>query len=197
MNREYHLKFCKACYNKKFDMNQGIICGLTNQIADFDDTCTSYKENAELKKELEIEIVSNELDKKTASQGKRLANYILDIAFTYIYIFVIAIFIGIAVALIAPDSISIFEEDNTLVAYIIAIIGVMTYYTIFEYATGRTIAKYITKTKVVDETGAKPDLKTILIRSVSRLIPFDSFSFLFSDGSGWHDRISKTRVIDA
>jgi len=49
MKREEHLIFCKACKNQAFDPNKGIICSLTNKIADFEDECESYLEDAEKK----------------------------------------------------------------------------------------------------------------------------------------------------
>jgi len=36
----------------------------------------------------------------------------------------------------------------------------------------------------------------IVIRSLCRFIPLEAFSFLFNDGSGWHDTISSTKVIN-
>jgi uncharacterized RDD family membrane protein YckC len=65
----------------------------------------------------------------------------------------------------------------------------------FEYLTGRTLAKYITKTKVIDENGEKPDFKKILLRTLSRIFPFEPLSFLVSGNTGWHDEWSKTIVV--
>ena len=48
----------------------------------------------------------------------------------------------------------------------------------FEYFCGRTIGKFITKTKVVDINGDKPSTKKLFIRNICRRIPFDNFSFL-------------------
>jgi hypothetical protein len=42
MDRKEHLKICKRCANRKFDMNKGIVCGLTNEIANFELNCTDY-----------------------------------------------------------------------------------------------------------------------------------------------------------
>ena len=42
MNRDYHLSFCKVCTNRKRNLENGIICSLTNKIADFQDNCPSY-----------------------------------------------------------------------------------------------------------------------------------------------------------
>ncbi|MHB1278752.1 MAG: hypothetical protein ACYC1Q_10170 [Bacteroidia bacterium] len=43
MTRKEHLEFCSACSNRAFDPKQGIICGLTNVVADFDPTCDTYE----------------------------------------------------------------------------------------------------------------------------------------------------------
>jgi len=49
---------------------------------------------------------------------------------------------------------------------------------------------------VVDDQGAQPGVSSILRRSLSRLVPFDAFSFLGNYARGWHDKWSNTWVID-
>lgn len=63
-----------------------------------------------------------------------------------------------------------------------------------EYYLGRTLAKYITGTKVISIDGEKPTFMQILGRTFSRIVPFDALSFLGENG--WHDSWSDTRVID-
>jgi uncharacterized RDD family membrane protein YckC len=196
MTREEHLRFCKICKNQKFDFKQGIICGLTDKQADFDLKCDSFDEDIKLKIDLESKMFENELINKTASQGKRFANYLLDSLFLFILGFIFGAGLGIVLAIVYPDSLSVFNNDNKLVNYLFGFIVGMIYYSILEFTTGRTIAKFITKTKVVNEKGEKPDLGSILIRSLCRFIPFEPFSFLGSDASGWHDKLSKTKVIE-
>jgi hypothetical protein len=41
----------------------------------------------------------------------------------------------------------------------------------------------------------RPPFGTMVLRSLCRLIPFEPFSFLGSDARGWHDSITKTRVV--
>lgn len=43
MTRKEHLEFCSICSHRAFDPNQGVICGLTSAVADFDPTCDSYE----------------------------------------------------------------------------------------------------------------------------------------------------------
>ena len=196
MNRIEHLKFCSICIHQKDDMRKGIICELTNQIADFEDTCNSYALDPEIIEQLKLEKIENEVIDKMASQGKRFLNYLLDMVFITIFVFIFFIIIFIALAIIAPSAISDIKDNNMMLGYLIGFIITMIYYLFFEATTGRSIAKYITKTKVVTEMGEKPSFKIILVRSLCRLIPFEAFSFLLNDGSGWHDSISNTRVIN-
>jgi uncharacterized RDD family membrane protein YckC len=67
------------------------------------------------------------------------------------------------------------------------------YYFFMESVSGKTIGKLITGTKVVTQDSNKPTTKQIALRSLSRLVPFEPFSF-FSE-SGWHDRWSDTIVV--
>lgn len=49
MTRDEHLAFCKKCTKSKFDPQQGLICGITNAIADFDPVCENFEENPHAK----------------------------------------------------------------------------------------------------------------------------------------------------
>lgn len=71
------------------------------------------------------------------------------------------------------------------------------YYWIFEGFFGRTIGKLLTGTKVVADDGSRANAFAILGRTLIRLIPFEAFSFLGTNNSGWHDRWSKTAVVKA
>lgn len=133
---------------------------------------------------------------KTASRNKRFVNFILDIIFFTILSVIIAVILGVVIVIVSPESLSFFEKDNKLIHYLFNFIVAMIYYSTFEFLTGRTIAKYITKTKVITENGEKPDFRTIIIRSLCRFIPFEPFTYLGSESSGLHDQLSKTRVVE-
>jgi uncharacterized RDD family membrane protein YckC len=194
MDRDNQLRFCQICKNQKFKYSEGIICGLTNKIADFEMTCDSYVENLDLKKSLERNWEGN--TKKGVGLDKRITNYAIDSLILSILTFIVAIIFGITIGLFFPESISILNEDNELPNVLIFLIVAITYFSFFESMTGRTVGKYITKTKVVDENGNLPKLKTILLRSVCRFIPFEQLSFLGEDNSGWHDKLSVTKVVE-
>ena len=199
MTRAEQLRFCKICTNQKFDLQQGIICSLTNKKADFEDTCDTFEEDTSKTENSYLSEFDTNLVGKAASQKQRFINYIVDL----VYLFVIGSIIGTFYALICIAlNVEIFDfESQSIVVskvtdYILtAIIGTF-YYSLFEATTGRSIGKYVTKTKVVNEKGEKPEFKTIVIRSRCRYIPFNAFSFLNAEASGWHDSISKTKVIE-
>ena len=60
----------------------------------------------------------------------------------------------------------------------------------------RTIGKFVTGTKAVNTDGSKMEPKTILLRSLCRIVPFEPFSALGNPSRPWHDKWSKTYVID-
>ncbi|WP_445749881.1 hypothetical protein [Polaribacter sp.] len=47
MKREEHLKFCKVCLNREFNYNKGLLCGLTNKLADFENECKNFEKDSE------------------------------------------------------------------------------------------------------------------------------------------------------
>ena len=68
------------------------------------------------------------------------------------------------------------------------------YYFLFESISGKTPAKFLTKTQVIDiNTGAIPGPLKILLRTLLRMIPVDIFSFWFFT-TGIHDKWSNTTL---
>ncbi len=69
------------------------------------------------------------------------------------------------------------------------------YYFITEWLLGRSLAKYVTGTKIFhSDTGSKPIRDEILLRTACRFIPFYFVSFFTKKPVGWHDWISGTIV---
>ncbi len=121
-----------------------------------------------------------------ASKANRFANNFIDTIVFYFLIFLHA--------MILDGWLGIIPEGGSDWFVIYFFVFYVLYHFIFEYLFGKTPGKFITKTKVIDVDGNKPDFKTLLVRNFSRLIPFDALSFLLSD-RGWHDSISKTHVV--
>lgn len=185
------LETCQKCTNHKKDINGGIICIYTNKTPDFREDCVLF----ENKYESTFDEFEDELLAQSAGNGKRFANYIIDYIFMYLLIIIIALlaFIFSDLFMISPTW---FLQGSTIGNYALSFIISISYYTLIEFLTGgRTIGKFITKTRVITLEGQKPNFKTCLIRSLCRLIPFEVFSFFGSTDSGWHDSISKTRVV--
>ena len=86
MERTEHLKFCSICMHQKDGRRKGIICGLTDGIADFEGTCDSFTEDPEIIEQLKINEFENEVIDKMAGQGKRFLNYLLDYVFILVFI---------------------------------------------------------------------------------------------------------------
>lgn len=127
-----------------------------------------------------------------ASTGQRFANYLVDALCFYACSFGVGLILGIVAMLI--DSPALLESLEGPFSTVLGFLVMLTYYFIMEATTGRTIGKLVTRTRVVMEDGSKPTTNAIAKRTLSRLIPFEAFTF-FGDSPGLHDRLSKTRVV--
>jgi uncharacterized RDD family membrane protein YckC len=123
-----------------------------------------------------------------ASLGRRFGNYAID------GILVAVVAFGLAFALISTangDLFEVFAGMNLgiqIAAYVLV-------YVLPEALLGRTLGKLCTGTKVVNLQGGKPSFGQVLARTAIRFVPFEPFSFLWGDATGWHDTWSKTRVV--
>jgi hypothetical protein len=56
MTREEYVKVCSQCSNRKFDRQVGVICGLTEKIAAFEGTCSTFvaDESAKPREPMEV-----------------------------------------------------------------------------------------------------------------------------------------------
>lgn len=124
-----------------------------------------------------------------ASKWLRLVNLLID----YVAFWVLGLVVGFVVIYVfGSESVDWLEGVS---GFVIGLIIPLVYYIILEGATGRTLGKLVTGTRVVNETGGSPSVAQILGRTLSRFIPFEAFSFLGEDGRGWHDSIPGTYVI--
>lgn len=130
-----------------------------------------------------------------ASGGKRFANYLIDLVGLLLTGFVLVIPVAVLEEfgvlsgwIDSLDAMSRFE--SSLLSVVLGLI----YYTGLESIRGRTLGKLVTGTKVLSKTGTKPTVGQLIIRTLVRSIPFEPVSFLL--GGGWHDRWSRTRVVD-
>ncbi|HLW61896.1 MAG TPA: RDD family protein [Flavobacterium sp.] len=136
------------------------------------------------------------VQKNKADKGLRFVNLLIDLIFFFLFLFGVGFVAGLLLYLINPYS-TFFEdlgELNPFLDRIFTSILIVFYYFGMETLTkGRTIGKFITGTKVVTLEGELPTANIFLKRSLCRIIPFETFSFL--GDNGWHDSIPKTTVV--
>lgn len=129
---------------------------------------------------------------KIAGQERRFLNLVIDmftIAVLWFLLTIVLLILGFDQT-IADES----GEELPLIPIIILIPTFWGYYILAEYKFQRTVGKLLSRTRVVSLNGDKPTLNQIVIRTLSRSIPFEYFSYL-SSAEGLHDKFSKTRVV--
>jgi uncharacterized RDD family membrane protein YckC len=122
-----------------------------------------------------------------ATKGQRFANLLLDTLFYQVFIFVFAF-----VTALADPALVLALQDYS---FPFSLAVMLLYYIGFEGVMGRTPAKAITGTRVVDERGRPASFGQVLGRTFSRIVPFEPFSLLGDPPVGWHDSWSHTRVV--
>jgi uncharacterized RDD family membrane protein YckC len=177
----------KKCTNRGFDIQKGIVCGLTKVLPDFERTCPDYvldvKQEAIWEKRAEDQLLANAV----ASRSSRFANYVID----HVILFILNV--AATIVFIVMGEISFVEGFGS---YLISVLISLAYYLIMEAAFGQTVGKMITRTKLVmEDDGSTPGFSAIMMRTLYRFIPFEVFSFFGEDAIGWHDSLSKTRVV--
>jgi uncharacterized RDD family membrane protein YckC len=111
--------------------------------------------------------------------------------------------IGTLLAVTAPEFLNelAYSESNwtpgiLFVALLVGILNYLVYYTICEKLfRGYTLGKLITGTRAIRQDGNELTFKDALLRSLSRLVPFEVFSGF--NTLTWHDSWTDTMVIKA
>jgi uncharacterized RDD family membrane protein YckC len=136
-----------------------------------------------------------------ATQGQRFVNFLIDnLLMRFGLSWVTGALIGLLLQGIAPEFLAEIaygenKFDLFLLSYIIGIFNYLLYYTICEKAfKGYTLGKLISGTRAIRDDGDELTFKDALLRSLSRLVPFEVFSGF---GTPWHDSWTKTSVIKA
>jgi len=126
-------------------------------------------------------------DQELAGKGRRFANLILDTFGYELLVFVLAFVLSLTSRSLA--------QEIAAHSFLFAIAIMLAYYAGCETLFGRTLAKLVTGTRVVSETGEPATFRQVLIRTLCRMVPFEPFSCLGDPPVGWHDRWSGTRVV--
>ncbi len=148
-----------------------------------------------------LETIKQQLKVKPVNRRKRFLNFIIDLFFCSI----LSKLLNKALGFINIMSIFNIKDPTVgmvskmMLGFTLGLIMPFVYYMVLETYCGKTIGKFFTKTHVVTETGEKPGIGAVLIRSLCRNIPLylNELSFLFGGDLpvGWHDKFSKTRVV--
>lgn len=131
-----------------------------------------------------------------AGSGQRFLNHLVDYVLFYILwrllIEVIAYPLARVVVFIGYNRVTLY-----VTFYLLAVLFEVVLMTAMEYFIGgKTLGKLITRTRAVNEDGTRLTPKTAFVRSLCRIIPFEAFSALGNPCYPWHDKLSKTYVID-
>jgi uncharacterized RDD family membrane protein YckC len=129
-----------------------------------------------------------------AGRGRRFLTFLVD----YVGEFLAVIFAAIIALAVWPGFYGWLEGAGTVEELLIGIGVVLLYYIGFESLGGRTPGKWICGTRVIDDNGNQPSFGQVIVRTFSRLVPFEALSLLFTDDNdlrAWHDRWSRTRVV--
>lgn len=138
---------------------------------------------------------SDALPIECASKWRRFFNYAIDAAVLY------ALTTGLLIVVTVFDGEYWVEWYDGLAVwrrYLLDCVPFAVYYVVLEGMLGISIGKLLTGTRVVDEHGRPPSLRTAVMRTACRFIPFEPLSLAFSDDDrtrGWHDTLSRTYVV--
>ncbi|WP_430817037.1 RDD family protein [Carboxylicivirga sp. RSCT41] len=189
MNPDYRHRFCKTCLHQKNDNEKGLLCRITHDVPAFLSQCGTYHEDKFLKDKYELSEVAKCQHYHQAGKGQRFINGLIDWAFSFLFFIITVNLFDIVIPVV--------DQSQVLMGlkYALGILSIILYYSIMESLTGRTFGKMITRTKVVNEDGRRPPFKSIILRSLYRILPIDCLSFLYWKYDGGHDRWTKTRVV--
>jgi uncharacterized RDD family membrane protein YckC len=131
-----------------------------------------------------------------AGTGQRFVNYLIDLL---IYNLVVRFIINPLVA--SGNSIIYSTVSSSVAVFLINQLFFFVLYTSYMFLQetifkGKSIGKFVTGTRAVNEDGSSISTKTALLRSLIRIIPFEPFSAFGNPARPWHDRWTLTYVID-
>jgi len=141
-----------------------------------------------------------EIQFEYATTWQRFFNFLIDnLLMRFGLSYITGTAVGMLLGLLAPDYILRVAEnperiDIYVLGYLVAIFNYLIYYTICEKGfKGYTLGKLITGTRAIRQDGGELSFKDALLRSLSRMVPFEVFSGF--GGHPWHDTWTKTMVI--
>jgi uncharacterized RDD family membrane protein YckC len=133
-------------------------------------------------------------DYQQATQKKRFAGYLIDVAGFYALQYLLAFVVVKICKTSLPLITGIVKLDVILYAYLMYF---LMYFISESISKGKTLGKLIMGTRAVNIDGSSITPKQVFIRTISRFVPFEGFTGLKGDTpTMWHDSWAKTVVID-
>jgi uncharacterized RDD family membrane protein YckC len=131
-----------------------------------------------------------------ASSGKRFLNYIID----RVAVYLVWTYLLSKVDIWLLRLIYRYSESRQLLYvcnYLFAIGFFVFILAVLESVTGgKTLGKLLTGTRAINQDGSRITPRQAILRCLCRLVPFEPFSAFGAPCFPWHDRWSKTYVID-
>ena len=139
------------------------------------------------------------VERSKATKWTRFFNYIIDVTIFYILIFLFGGLLGVWYSLTQSELAYSIIQAMTNASRLVDQFVTMVLYAIFMFVQewifkGRSIGKFITSTKAVNETNLPLNVIDLLKRNFTRAIPFEAFSFFGQNGL--HDKWSNTLVVN-
>jgi uncharacterized RDD family membrane protein YckC len=131
---------------------------------------------------------------KSIASGPRFGHFIIDLIVFQIVIYIVSYLFELLISI--TNSTYSLSMTIILIESIVLLLLYSGLYAFCEIKWQKTPGKYLTKSVVIDEYGNKPEINTIILRSLLRLVPFEPFSCFSENYSyGWHDKWAKTWVV--
>ena len=131
-----------------------------------------------------------------ASPGQRILNLFVDWIASFI---ATALVYGIIIDTVMPPRPISYTEpksNSDLLDLLLTFLGYVLFMAIMEAGyKGKTIGKFLTKTRAVNLDGTPISIKTAFVRAFIRAIPLNTVSALTPACSPWHDKWTNTTVI--
>ena len=145
-----------------------------------------------------VQDIQKEIKLTPVGSWLRFVNYLIDVILFYCIVFIVGGLIGVAAVTAGQDAeIYVSATNNVealLLQYLVSFILFITIYTISEGTTkGKTLGKLITGTRAIKKDGNHITWRDALLRSLSRVVPFEPFSAF--GGFPWHDTWTNTIVM--
>ncbi|WP_298420772.1 RDD family protein [uncultured Kordia sp.] len=125
-----------------------------------------------------------------ASKLQRFGHYFIDF-FMIVFLFSKFIF---TMSDVIKDLVYFIGDRLTM--FLLYFIVSTFYYLLFETLFKATPGKYLMYTGIIHAKDNRISFGQIVIRTLSRRIPFEAFSFLGTTTNGWHDKLSNTVVVE-